>query len=77
MEGSSKGSIGNLRVVVIGAGMAGVLMGIRLKNAGVRDFVILEKSDAVGGTWRENHYPGLHCDFPSHVYRYSLIGRCL
>lgn len=52
-------------------------MGIRLKNAGVRDFVILEKSDAVGGTWRENHYPGLHCDFPSHVYRYSLIGRCL
>lgn len=61
-----------LRVVVIGAGMAGVLMGIRLKQSGVRDFVILEKGDSVGGTWRENSYPGLHCDFPSHVYRYSF-----
>jgi cation diffusion facilitator CzcD-associated flavoprotein CzcO len=65
-------SVGQLRVLVIGAGMAGVLMAIRLKAAGVRDFKVLEKGPAIGGTWRENRYPGLHCDFPSHVYRYSF-----
>lgn len=61
-----------LRVVVIGAGMAGVLMGIRLLQSGVRELRIFEKGGCVGGTWRENSYPGLHCDFPSHVYRYSF-----
>ncbi|MBL6749954.1 MAG: NAD(P)/FAD-dependent oxidoreductase [Nevskia sp.] len=61
-----------LSAVVIGAGMAGVLMGIRLKDAGVGSLVILEKGGSVGGTWRENTYPGLHCDFPSHLYRYSF-----
>jgi cation diffusion facilitator CzcD-associated flavoprotein CzcO len=56
---------------VIGAGMSGLLMGIRLRRAGIR-FSILEKADAVGGTWRENRYPGLTCDVPSFFYCYSF-----
>jgi cation diffusion facilitator CzcD-associated flavoprotein CzcO len=61
-----------LRVVVIGAGMAGVLAGIKLKQEGLYDFVIYEKADRIGGTWRENTYPGLTCDVPSHHYTYSF-----
>jgi cation diffusion facilitator CzcD-associated flavoprotein CzcO len=61
-----------LRVIIIGAGMAGVLSGIKLRDAGEHDFVIYEKSNAIGGTWRENTYPGLACDVPSHVYTYSF-----
>lgn len=72
MVESAKPTMRRLRVVVIGGGMAGVLVAIKLKQAGVENFVVLEKGDAIGGTWRENRYPGLHCDFPSHVYRYSF-----
>lgn len=61
----------DLRIVVIGAGMAGILAGIKLREAG-RDFVIYEKADRIGGTWRENTYPGLTCDVPSHAYTYSF-----
>ena len=61
-----------LRVVVIGAGMAGILAGIKLRESGVDDFVIYEKADRVGGTWRENTYPGLTCDTPSHHYTYTF-----
>jgi cation diffusion facilitator CzcD-associated flavoprotein CzcO len=61
-----------LRVVVIGAGMSGILAGIKLSKAGVDDFVIYEKADRVGGTWRENTYPGLTCDTPSHHYTYTF-----
>lgn len=60
-----------LRVVVIGAGMAGILAAIRLKQAG-RDVVVYEKADRIGGTWRENTYPGLNCDVPAHAYTYSF-----
>ncbi|MEZ5735435.1 MAG: NAD(P)/FAD-dependent oxidoreductase [Novosphingobium sp.] len=59
-------------VVVIGAGMSGMLMGLRLKQAGL-PFVILEKNASVGGTWYENHYPGLRVDVPSHSYSFSFI----
>jgi cation diffusion facilitator CzcD-associated flavoprotein CzcO len=62
----------NPRFIVIGAGMAGVLSGIRLREAGYEDWVIYEKGDCVGGTWRENTYPGLSCDVPSHIYSYSF-----
>jgi cation diffusion facilitator CzcD-associated flavoprotein CzcO len=62
----------NLHFVVIGAGMAGILAGIRLKKAGYEDVAIYEKADRVGGTWRENTYPGLTCDVPSHSYTYSF-----
>ena len=60
-----------VRVGVIGAGMSGILAGIRLKEAGI-DFTIFEKADRLGGTWRENTYPGIACDVPSHIYSYSF-----
>ena len=58
--------------VVVGAGFSGICVGIELKRAGIDDFVILEKADRVGGTWRENTYPGAACDVPSHLYSYSF-----
>ncbi|HEY7900297.1 MAG TPA: NAD(P)/FAD-dependent oxidoreductase, partial [Caulobacteraceae bacterium] len=60
-----------LHVIVIGAGMSGILAGIRLKQAGV-DFTILEKNADVGGTWLENGYPGCRVDNPNHMYSYSF-----
>ena len=62
----------SLRFVILGAGMAGILAGIKLLQAGRRDFTIYEKADRLGGTWRENTYPGLTCDVPSHAYTYSF-----
>jgi cation diffusion facilitator CzcD-associated flavoprotein CzcO len=59
-------------VVVIGAGMSGILAGIKLLEAGIHNFAILEKADRIGGTWRDNTYPGLTCDTPSHHYTYSF-----
>ncbi len=61
-----------LRIVVIGAGMAGILCSIKLEEAGFDDFVIYEKADRLGGTWRENTYPGIACDVPAHLYTYSF-----
>jgi cation diffusion facilitator CzcD-associated flavoprotein CzcO len=61
-----------LRFAVIGAGMAGILSAIKLREAGFTDFTVYEKGDRVGGTWRENTYPGLACDVPSHLYSYSF-----
>ncbi|MEA2348737.1 MAG: hypothetical protein QOG62_2524 [Thermoleophilaceae bacterium] len=58
------------RVAVVGAGIGGIGMGIRLKAAGV-PFTIFEKGGEVGGTWRENHYPGLRIDVPGPIYTYS------
>jgi cation diffusion facilitator CzcD-associated flavoprotein CzcO len=59
-------------VVIIGTGFAGLAMGIKLKKAGFDDFTILERSSDVGGTWRDNHYPGAACDVPSHLYSFSF-----
>jgi cation diffusion facilitator CzcD-associated flavoprotein CzcO len=59
-------------VVIIGAGLAGLGMAMRLKAEGESDFVILEKADRVGGTWRDNTYPGAACDVQSHLYWYSF-----
>jgi cation diffusion facilitator CzcD-associated flavoprotein CzcO len=59
-------------VIIIGTGFAGIGMAIRLKEAGIHDFVILEKDDGVGGTWRANHYPGAACDVQSHLYSFSF-----
>lgn len=61
----------NLEVVIVGAGMSGLLMGIKLQEAGV-PFTIYEKAAEVGGTWRDNRYPGLFCDVPSRYYSYSF-----
>ncbi len=52
------------RIAIIGAGMSGILMGIKLKEAGIEDFTLYEKADTVGGTWRENTYPGIACASP-------------
>ena len=59
-------------VAIIGSGFAGLGMAIRLKEAGVHDFVILERAGEVGGTWRDNTYPGAACDVPSHLYSFSF-----
>ena len=61
-----------LRVAIIGAGMAGILSAIKLQEAGLDDWVIYEKAERPGGTWRENTYPGIACDIPSHLYSYSF-----
>ena len=72
MQGDrNRGERRKLRFVIIGAGMAGLLAGIKCKQRG-EDFVIYEKGDGVGGTWRENKYPGLACDTPAHSYTYSF-----
>jgi cation diffusion facilitator CzcD-associated flavoprotein CzcO len=65
-------STSSVRVVIIGSGFGGIGAAIRLQQAGVRDIVILERADAVGGTWRDNTYPGAACDIPSHLYSFSF-----
>ncbi|MBO2447987.1 NAD(P)/FAD-dependent oxidoreductase [Actinomadura barringtoniae] len=59
-------------IVIIGSGFAGLGMAIQLKRNGFHDFVILEKSQALGGTWHDNTYPGCACDVPSHMYSFSF-----
>jgi cation diffusion facilitator CzcD-associated flavoprotein CzcO len=62
----------SLRVAIIGAGMSGLCMGVKLQDAGIDSYTIFEKADDVGGTWRDNTYPGLTCDVPSRYYSYSF-----
>lgn len=59
-------------VAIIGAGLSGIGMAIQLRRAGVDDVVVFEKAGEVGGTWRDNHYPGSGCDVPSHLYSFSF-----
>src|SRR5581483_11243353 len=60
------------RVAIIGAGFSGLCLGIRLKQAGIDPFTIYEKADRLGGTWRDNTYPGAACDVPSFAYCFSF-----
>jgi len=60
------------RVVIIGSGFSGLCMGIRLKQAGIDSFTIFEKAGGLGGTWRDNDYPGAACDVESHLYSFSF-----
>lgn len=62
----------HVEVAIAGAGFGGLCMAIKLQEAGITDFVILEKGDDVGGTWRDNQYPGAACDVQSHMYSYSF-----
>lgn len=62
----------SVRIAIIGAGPGGLCMGKRLLDEGFRDFVLLEKSDGVGGTWNMNRYPGCECDVPSALYSFSF-----
>ena len=59
-------------VLILGAGMSGILAGVKLKEEGIETFEILEMGDSVGGTWRDNTYPGLSCDVPAHSYDYTF-----
>lgn len=63
------------RVIIIGAGMSGIATAVKLKEAGFTDFEILEKGSRVGGVWHWNTYPGLTCDVPSLLYRYTFAGK--
>ncbi|MFJ9853431.1 flavin-containing monooxygenase [Streptomyces sp. NPDC101150] len=62
----------HVRVAVIGSGFGGLGAAVRLRRQGITDFVVLERADAVGGTWRDNSYPGCACDVPSHLYSFSF-----
>ncbi|MGH8506560.1 MAG: flavin-containing monooxygenase [Stenotrophobium sp.] len=61
-----------IEVVIVGAGVSGIGAAIKLLDDGIQDFVVLEKAAALGGTWRDNTYPGCACDVPSHLYSYSF-----
>lgn len=68
----SGGPIRYVRVAILGTGFSGLGVAIRLKQRGYDDFVLLEKACEVGGTWRDNTYPGCACDIPSHLYSFSF-----
>ncbi len=61
-----------VNVAIIGAGMSGICMAAKLQDAGIDTYTLFEAADEVGGTWRDNTYPGLHCDVPSRLYSYSF-----
>jgi cation diffusion facilitator CzcD-associated flavoprotein CzcO len=62
----------NLRVAIVGAGFGGLGAAIRLRQEGIDDFLVFERADDIGGTWRDNSYPGCACDVPSHLYAFSF-----
>ncbi len=66
------GSGAHVQIAIVGSGFGGLGMAIRLKREGIDDFVVLERAGDVGGTWRDNTYPGCACDVPSHLYSFSF-----
>ena len=72
MNGKTASTRNELRIAIIGSGFAGILMGIKLKEAGFNNFTIYDKAERLGGTWRDNTYPGCACDVPSMFYSYSF-----
>jgi len=62
----------HVTVAIVGTGFSGLCMAIKLKEAGIHDFVLLERAGGIGGTWRDNTYPGCACDVPSHLYSLSF-----
>ena len=69
---STGGTGKDTRFIIIGSGISGVLMAIRLLGQGYRNFIVLEKAAEMGGTWRDNVYPGVACDVAAHLYTYSF-----
>ncbi len=65
-------AVPHVDVAIIGTGFAGLCMAIQLQNEGQTDFVLIERGADVGGTWRDNQYPGAACDVPSHLYSFSF-----
>src|SRR5260370_4749421 len=68
----AESSVTNVDVLIVGAGFSGLCMAIKLLEAGMKSFLIIEKSDDIGGTWWDNRYPGCACDIPSHLYSFSF-----
>ncbi|MFD5867788.1 flavin-containing monooxygenase [Corynebacterium sp. NPDC060344] len=69
---TAAGSVRETGVLIIGAGFSGLAAGTRLLREGVEDFQIIDRGNEVGGTWRDNTYPGAACDVPSHLYSLSF-----
>lgn len=67
-----RGPTRHLRVAVIGTGFSGLGTAVRLLQSGIDDFLVFERADEVGGTWRDNSYPGCACDVMSHLYSFSF-----
>ena len=59
-------------IIIIGAGISGLCMAIKLKMNNISNFILLEKNEEIGGTWLENIYPGVECDIESHLYSFSF-----
>ena len=68
----SRGAAGHVPIAIVGAGFAGIGLAIKLREAGIHDFTILERAHELGGTWRDNTYPGCACDVASSLYSYSF-----
>ena len=62
----------HLRIAIVGSGFAGIGCAMRLRQEGIHDFVVFERANDIGGTWRDNSYPGCACDVPSLLYSYSF-----
>src|ERR1700720_597312 len=58
-------------IAIIGAGLGGIGMAIAFRRAGIEDFVVLERASDIGGTWRDNTYPGIAVDIPAQAYQFS------
>ncbi|MCW7947084.1 cyclohexanone monooxygenase [Streptomyces hygroscopicus] len=69
---AERDDVPHVRVAVVGSGFGGLGAAVRLRREGVTDFVVLERAGGVGGTWRDNTYPGCACDVPSHLYSFSF-----
>lgn len=69
---STRGQAGTPRIAILGAGASGLCLAAYLKRAGFHSFTLYERADGVGGTWRDNSYPGAGCDVPSHFYSFSF-----
>src|SRR5215203_4041128 len=74
-HGPSTGASSRFEVAIVGAGFGGLCMAIKLLERGQKNFVVLEKANEIGGTWRDNSYPGAECDVQSHLYSYSFAGK--
>ena len=72
VTGASGSVPAEVDVAIVGAGFAGIGMATQLRRRGRESFVVLERADAVGGTWRDNVYPGIACDIPAHLYSFSF-----